>query len=258
MDSDRLTKLIYRKLDGDLGREEARELEDALARDPEAARLARECGMIGREMESDLQQSAGVDLKQDILKKINMETYTSHDRGRVILAKNIWSGPVVRYGLAFVLGVFTGFLVFTFLKPELTKKAGTEGMQGTFLNSGGFDDMKNADVLQFTSPGASVNCQVRYSTRIVEMRLELSSLEQVRATFEFNFNALQVLNVNNISVNERTTSTATGNFIQISNIGNNKFIIQLANKHSLPQDIDFKLYQGDIPIYQNAVQVNKE
>jgi hypothetical protein len=178
---------------------------------------------------------------------------------RVVMVRSFWSGPVVKYGLAFVIGVFAGFLLFSFLKADFTgKSSGTGGMQGTFLDSQGFNDMKNADILQFSSPAANVTCQVHYSSRIVEMRLELSSLEQVRATFEFNSNALQVLNVNNISVNDRTSSTSTGNFIQINNIGDNKFMIQLANKHSLPQDIDFKLYQDDRPIYKNSVQVNKE
>jgi len=188
-----------------------------------------------------------------------METYNRQSRDLVILATGIWSRPVAKYGLAFVIGVFTGFLLFSFLKMDFPgNDTGTGGMQGTFLNSASFDDMKSADVLHFSSPAANVSCQVRYSTRIVEMHLELSSLEQVRATFEFNLNALQVLNVNNISVNDRTTATSSGNFIQINNSGDNKFIIQLANKHSLPQDIDFKLYQNDRPIYQNSVQVNKE
>jgi len=51
---------------------------------------------------------------------------------------------------------------------------------------------------------------------------------------------------------------AAANFVQINNVGDNKFIIQLYNKNSLQNNIDFKMYQNDMPIYQNSVAVNKE
>jgi hypothetical protein len=118
--------------------------------------------------------------------------------------------------------------------------------------------MKMADVLQYESPLAKAICNVRYSTKIVEIRVELSSLNPVKATIEFDFNNFEVLNVQNVMVNDQSTALAASNYIQISNVGDNKFIIQLYNKNSLPHYIDFRIYQNESPIYQNSVQVNKE
>jgi hypothetical protein len=131
-------------------------------------------------------------------------------------------------------------------------------MKGTFYDSRSFDNMKTADVLQYESPLAKAVCNVRYSTKIVELRVDLFSLYPVKSTIEFDYNNFYVLNVQNVSVNEQSNAMTAANFIQINNVGENKFIIQLYNKNSLAHNIDFKIYQNDSPIYQNSIQVNKE
>lgn len=189
-----------------------------------------------------------------------METYKQPPKkAEVYIVRSFWSRPLVRFGFTFVLGVFTGFLMFSFLKADFTGSNSPESeMKGTFYDSRSFDNMRTADVLQYESPLAKAICNVRYSSKVVEVRVDLSSLYPVKSTLEFDYNNFTVLNVQNVSVNDQSTATAAGNFIQINNVGDNKFIFQLYNKNSLPHNIDFKIYQNDSPIYQNSVQVNKE
>ena len=186
-----------------------------------------------------------------------METYKQKEKNpQVKVVQSIWTRPALRFGFIFILGVFVGFLIFAFFKADIkTSKEATPEMKGTLYNSSSFDEMKTADILQYDSPLARAVCNVRYSTKLVEIRVDLSSLYPVRSTLEFDFNNFEVLNVQNVTVNDQTTAMAASNFVQFNNVGDNKFIIQLYNKNRLPHYIDFKIYQNDAPIYQNSVQV---
>ena len=250
----------HRKLDGELSAEEHRELESYLADHPEAAQYSKEWELIQKHVELEHTQFIDIDLKPEILKRINMETYKQPPkRSEILVVRSFWSRPVVKFGFSFVLGVFAGFVLFSFLKADLKGSGSdTSEMKGTFYDSRSFDNMKTADVLQYESGLTKAVCNVRYSTKIVEVRVDLSSLYPVKSTIEFDYNNFNVLNVQNLSVNDQSTAMAAGNFIQINNVGDNKFIFQLYNKNSLPHNIDFKIYQNDSPIYQNSVQVNKE
>lgn len=210
--------------------------------------------------DAEKENAVDVDLKKSILNQIDMETYKLQEKKPEIkVVRSFWSLPVVRYGLLYILGVFTGLLLFIFTGSDFKKSApDTSAMKGTLSSSVSFDDMNIADVLQYDSPLVRAICNIRYSTRMVEIRLDLSSLYPVKSTLEFESNSFQVINIQNINVNAQTTTMAASNFVQINNTGDNKFIIQLLNKNKLPHDIEFKIYQNDAPVYQNSAKVNKE
>jgi hypothetical protein len=176
-----------------------------------------------------------------------------------IVSQSFWSRPAVRFGFTFIFGVFAGFMIFSFIKADIIgPKTSTSEMKGTLYNSGSFDNMKTADVIQYESALVKAVYNVRYSTQIVEIRVELSSTDAVKSTIEFDYNNFSVLNVQNVSVNGESGAMAAGNLIQINNTGSNKFIFQLLNKNRLSHNLDVKIYQNDSPVYQNSIQVNKE
>lgn len=251
---------IYMKLDGELTPADQREIEDYLSDHPEATKFSKEWELVKIQMNKEQKDFVDIDLKQEILKRINMETYKQPPKKEgFLIARSFWSRPVVRYGFCFVLGVFVGFVIFNFLKVNF-KEAGvpTTEMKGTFYDSRSFDNMKIADVFKYEGPLAKAVCNVRYSTKIVEIRVDISSLNLIKSTIGFDYNNFNVLNVHNVSVNDQSSAVVAANLIQLNNVGDNKFIIQLYNKNSLSHNIDFKIYQDDSPIYMNSVQVNKE
>lgn len=259
MNESRLHEMITRRLDDDLDPEELRQLEELLRNDPEAAKIAREWEQIRAGMSQSARNTRIPDLSAEILKKIDMDMYKQPQPPSAIIAQQFWTRPFFRYSLAFVMGVFSGFLIFSYLNVDfLGLEPSASEISGTMYDGRSFDKMKVADLLQFNSTVVSTVCEVKYSPKVVEIRLDLSSPEQVKATLEFNFNALQVMNVQNVSVNDQSNSMSTGNYVQINNVGENKYVIQLYNKTSLPQQIDFRIYQNEVPAYQNSVQVNKE
>ncbi len=226
----------------------------------ETPEFIRDWQLIEQQFEKEKSGQTAVDFKQQILNRINMEAYqTDSKKPELLVRQRIWQRTAWKLGFAFVLGVFVGFLVFSFLKTGITgNEDKTKEMKGTLYDSRSYDNMTVADNLIYDSPLAKAICAVRYSTKIVEIRLDLSSLYPVKATLQFDFNNFEVLNVQNVLVNDQSTSMAASNFVQINNVGDNKFIIQLYNKNSLQNNIDFKIFQNDMPIFQNSVAVNKE
>lgn len=216
--------------------------------------------IIERQFEIEREWMTELDLKQNILNKIDMELYKKEsEKPGLLVRQSFWQKSGWKLGFSFVLGIFAGFLLFSFLKPGISEGENkTKQMKGTLYDSRSYDNMTLADNLIYDSPLAKAICAVKYSSKLVEIRLDMSSLYPVKATLQFDFNNFEVLNVQNIVVNDQTTSMAASNYIQINNVGDNKFIIQLYNKNSLQNNIDFKIFQNDMPIFQNSVAVNKE
>ncbi len=252
----RKRRLLNRKLDGELSEKEESQLSGLMAEGPEAADYLNELQSLEGRLESDRAAMKMIDLTREIINNLPMETQKkSPVREPVRLSTGFWARPAVKYALVFTAGLFIGMLTFSFLITDKTSLQ-EESLTGTM--AGGRENMKTADVIQYTSPQVTISSQVRYSTRFVEIRLQLSSPEQVRAVMGFNYDDFRVYNIQNISVNDQTVAISAGNSIQITNVGDNTFMIHLANRNSLPNNIDLMIYQSDSRIYQYTIQVNKE
>ena len=251
---------IYRKLDGEMTPAARDELEKYLSSHPGFAPISGELELLNRQLDSEKGDQVEIDLKEEILKKINMESYKHPPvKEKPLFVQSFWSRPVTRYGFAFLAGVFTGFMIFTLIKADFKgSRTATDETKGVVYDSRSFENMKTADIIRYESSLAKAVCDFRYSPKVVELRLDISLTELVKAIINFNYSSFEVLNIVNVSMNEQTTAMAGSNVIHIDNIGDNKFIIRLANKTSLPNNIDFKIFQNDFPVYQNSVLVNKE
>jgi len=113
---------IYRKVDGELTAAELHELETYLAGHPEAVRFAKEWELIKEQMESELANPVDIDFKQEILKKINTETYKQPKKTEILIMRGFWSRPDFRSGFAFVSGVFMGLKNMNLINNDMKKQ----------------------------------------------------------------------------------------------------------------------------------------
>jgi uncharacterized membrane-anchored protein YhcB (DUF1043 family) len=254
----KLIELIYESLDGKLSVEGQRQLMDDLARNPDADRYYRDWQKIQAHIEKTREQIPDVQLAPEILKHLPMQSQTQ-PKPEPIIRTYFWNRLPFRFAMVFIAGIFLGFLIFTFFMPGFRSKPASEArMKGTMYDSRSFDQMKQADNVFFDNSMVKASFNVRYSTGVVEARITLSSLYPVKGVIEFDFNNFQVLNVNNINVNDQSNIIAAPNYIQINNVGDNQYIVQLINKNRLQHQVGIKILQNDVPIYQNAIVVNKE
>jgi len=249
---------IHRDLEGELTEAERNQLKEELAGNPEAAAYYSDWQKIQQSFESSREKSPRISLTKEILNRLPMEPNITK-KPEPLVRPSFWNMPSFRYSLIFVAGVFLGFLAFTFLMPKgADVRPPAAQVKGSLYDTRSFDQMKRADNLVFENAMVKVNVDVRYSTSVVEARITFSSLYPVQGVLLFDYNALQVMNVMNVSVNDQSTIQASSNFVQINNSGNNQYVVQLLNKNSLPQQLSFKVLQNDVPIYQNAVTINRE
>lgn len=258
MTDKKLIELIHSDLEGNLDVSSQQQLKLRLAGDPEAAEYYKEWSKIHTAFEKSREQSPDIELTKNILNRLPMEPQSAN-KPEPLIRPSFWNIPSFRYSIVFIAGIFLGFFAFSFLMPgNKTTKPAVFQLKGSLYDSRSFDQMTTADNLVFENAMVKASFDVRYSKSIVEIRVSFSSLYPVQGAILFDYNSLQAMNVVNVSVNDQSTINASSNFVQINNSGNNQYVIQLLNKNSLPHQISFKILQNDVPIYQNAVTVNKE
>ena len=253
-----LIERIHEGLEGKLTAAEQQRLKAQLASDAEALAYYKDWQRIQSTLERTVNQPAEIDLTKEILNRLPMETQHAK-KPEPLIRTSFWNRPAFRYSTVFIAGVFLGLLAFSFLMPGTKQKAAPSfKVKGSLYDSRSFDQMTTADNLVFENAMVKATFDVRYSRSIVELRVSVSSLYPVQGVILFDYNSLQAMNVVNVSVNDQSSISASSNYVQINNSGNNQYIVQLLNKNSLPHQISVKIMQNDVPIYQNAVMVNKE
>jgi hypothetical protein len=258
MISRKITDLIHRDFEGELSESEKLELGEILKNDPEAMQYRKDWTQIESGLAENRMITEKVSLAKEILNRIPMEAQMTH-RAEPLIRPKFWNRPAFRYVTFFIAGILIGFFSFSVFMPGgKSGSVSADQIKGSFYDSRTFDQMKVADNLAFENPMVKSSFDVRYSSSVVEIRVSLSSLYPVQGLIMFDYNSLQPMNVVNVSVNDQSTIMASSNYVQINNSGNNQYIIQLLNKNSLPQQISIKIIQNDMPIYQNAVTVNRD
>ena len=171
----------------------------------------------------------------------------------------IFFSPRFKIGFAFVLGIFLGIFVISLLgQAKSGKKLKQQDIAGTMWDTRSYDEMKTADNILYESPMAKATFNVKYSSKVVEMHIDLYSLYPVKLAINFDPNAFMTFNVQNMNMNAQTSAMSSYNYIQINNVGQNQFVVLLYNKNSLPNKVNFSIFQNEIPLYANSVVINKE
>jgi hypothetical protein len=118
--------------------------------------------------------------------------------------------------------------------------------------------MKPADVIYFNTPAVTFACEVRYSTTIVEGRIDVTSEFPVQIFVEFSYSDFRVLTVQNLTGDGEPGTAWSTSYLRIDNTGTNKFVFRMYNMNSLPHQLLVRVVQNDMQIYSNSVMVNKE
>ena len=255
-----IIRKIYRSIDGDLSPQDQADLENFLAQNPEAEQIYRDWKNIDERFGEGKDLLPAIDLKQQILNKIDMEKYVpSENVSFSEKMQRLFFSPRFKIGFAFVLGIFLGVFVFSLFKQGMNEKqVKQQDVSGTIWDSRTYDQMVTADNLLFESPMAKATFNVKYSTKLVEAHINISSLYPVKVAINFDPDAFMTFNVQNTNVNDQTTAMSSSNYIEINNVGDNQFVVLLYNKNSLPHSLNFTIYQNELPLYRNSVTINKE
>ncbi len=254
----KIIRKIYRDIDGDLNPGEHEELMNWLESAPEAKKMYTDRKETAEKFREE--KFLEVDVKQQILNKIKMENFIPTEKLSISeRMSRIFFSPRFKIGFAFVLGIFLGIFVISLLgQAKSGKKLKQQDIAGTMWDTRSYDEMKTADNILYESPMAKATFNVKYSSKVVEMHIDLYSLYPVKLAINFDPNAFMTFNVQNMNMNAQTSAMSSYNYIQINNVGQNQFVVLLYNKNSLPNKVNFSIFQNEIPLYANSVVINKE
>ena len=189
-----------------------------------------------------------------------MEIHTQqNEHPEIKVVRKNWPVFWISLSIVFLIGFFAGAMIFSGSKSN-TKDAVTANpeVQENFAAAQPVDTFQITDALRYDTPLAKAAFKVRYSTKVVELRVELSSLYPVKSLVEFDVNSLNILDLRHVNVNDQSVCMTAGNLIQFNSVGDNTYTILLSNNNKLPHKIDFTISQNELPIYRNSVQINKE
>lgn len=150
------------------------------------------------------------------------KTKGSFSKASLPVSQQNWA----RFTFFFLAGMIAGMaLILLTDRGKENQPFSDKEVRGTVYNSSSFDKMKSADVIYPGNPGLKTAIDVKYSTQLVEARIDISTPNPVKLAVAFGPNDFRVLNVQNLSVNDQSTVLSSANFIQIENLGDNKYII---------------------------------
>jgi hypothetical protein len=255
-----ILKKIYSDLDGTLGASGKEALQNLRSNDPEVNSVYQQLQQMHDSLTTEKDINLEIDLKNQILNKIAMENFNpSPEISFSERLQRIFFSNGFKIGFAFVLGIFLGIFLLTLIGQGTShKNLKKQDIAGTMWDSRSYDEMKTADNIMYESPMAKATFNVKYSSKLVEMHIDINSMYPVKLAINFDPNAFITFNVQNINMSTQSTALSSYSYVEINNVGTNSFVVLLYNKNSLPNKINFTLVQNEMPLYSNSVTVNKD
>jgi hypothetical protein len=260
MNEKELLEKIYRRIDGELSGAESAELNRYLADNPEAARLEEQCRKVSGYFEAVRSGTSDPGLTPEILKRINREKYMAQKHApQRSFVSGFWYRPVFRYAAVFAAGIFAGILILNIAGSDFqTAPTDTGRMKGTLLNTGSPQDWTTGEVTSYQSGQVKVTIRPRYSESVVEIYLDLSSVDNLETTLDYNSADFELMAVVPQQTDPNTTFSTSTDQIRILSSADNKIGIKLTNKNTLRHDIDLRISQRGNQVYQKKIIINGE
>ncbi len=204
-------------------------------------------------------EEAEVDLKNDIMNKIDREKYGPKAGAKKFrITRNSWNSAAFRTWFYVAAGVTVAALLITLYWADFGGTKEDRGkMKGTFFNSAQPGDYTNAETIMYQGWQVKASCRTRYSANTVELYLDLSSDDVIETTVGFNPDDFDFQVVVRQQVDDNTTISTATDHVTIISSHSNLIGIKLTNKNDRQHDIRFNITQRGNPLYENTITVNK-
>lgn len=209
----RYIDLMNSEIDGDNSPEESRELEEYMARSPEARRHFKELREVGRALADAGEASPPPGLRRSIMNAVEARERAAATPGLLTRIRRAVAPPVgmqpayatsggavaraarMRFAYAFAGGVVAGLALFVLLSVTVPRLV--PGDVGNLYGTIGSERCFVEEPLSFSVPGAEGYANIRYCAETVTVELSLSSDSEVVVVLAYDeqvdFNGLQAL-----------------------------------------------------------------
>jgi hypothetical protein len=260
MNEKELIGKVYRRIDGELSSKESEELSRYLEGNPEASGIASQCEKTEALLSEAKSAGKEPDLSPEIMRRIDPGKYRRHQNTpRVFVLNDFWRRPALRYSLVFVAGIFAGLLILSVVGTDFQNRPiDNNQLKGTMTDTEPVTVWTTGDVVSFQGWQMKNTFRSRYTASVAEVYLDLSSLDQIETTIDFDNSDFTLMAVVSERVDANTIVSSSANQVRVQSSGDNKIAVKLTNLNDLQHEIIIKISQRGNQLYQKAIIINKQ
>jgi len=253
---------LYRYHDGEMDQSEQDEFKEYLTLHPEAGVLFNQWEKIKDWVEFKDDLILDPDLQAEIIRRINSKKKPNEKKKSWTYSLLGWYSSFfedewLRLGVTFVGGLVGALLILNVLKTGAgDNPIDSANLSGTLSDQTVSKRIKPAGTMSFATPEINGTCTVEYSTDIVRVHLDLSSVHEVNSTLGFGGYHFSELNIQQAGINEQSSTTVSGNKIRITNNGRNQYSFQFDHKKFKSEIVELEIVKSDSLLFQKSVHFN--
>ena len=264
MIEEKYIELINKEIDGVNSPKDSAKLEEYLTKNTEAQELYSELVMTSNMLNNVNELEPHPNLKKNILNSIQWDKYTvkaSKARRNPFesLINALQFNFNFKYAYAFAVGLIMGIVTYSLFVENVQRNTSTDisDLYGTMILKGIPESFEIANYIEINLDEVYGTINIRYSKDIVLAELNLKTQQEIEMVFEFDeddirFNGfIQLNNVrNNLDISE--------NYLKLTNIGENKYIIIFNDKTQSVTPMNFKIFLSDVLLYEKSVSTGRK
>jgi len=260
--------LINKEIDGVNSPKKSAKLKQYLAENPEAKNLYHELLTVSNMLKEIETIEPSDTLKKRVLNSNPMEKYRPEEKKYAFLRtrdflRSLIPSPIsrfnVKYAFAFSAGLILGITILSIFIDGLYKKSELDisDLYGTMMLYGTSEDFEPVDHIELNFDEVVGEINVKYSTDIVLVELTIETQHEIEIVFEFDDSDIGFSGFTRLN-NEENNLRMGKNYLKLSNIGNNRYIIVFHDKTDSVTPMNFKIFSTGDLFYEKAISTGKK
>ncbi len=247
--------LINKDIDGEITAEEKSVLEQELNKNNDLKEYAAELKNVVRKLDDESRTSYEIDISEEVINSINQTERLKAVQEKTKLASifALFSMSRVRYASVFGLGVVVCFIFLSLFNNDSLKPG---NISGSMIDTDTYGNFNNAGNIVIDMPEISGKVNTQFSDDKVLLKVDVSSNQDIKLSFNFDETRLQVYAVRPLKQNVESSVISANNLVQINNKGGNSYLLMFRNNLS-GEKISLKIFSGSKEIYNNLILTEK-
>lgn len=201
-----------------------------------------------------------------ILRSLQPDRYAVHAKKPVLggirkLAEMLFGAPSyqLKYAYVFAFGLMAGLFIYALLSNTGRQQAAIDNsnLYGTMAWQDAAGDFEAADSMAADLEVGRASMQVKSSLKEVVAELHLNTIKEVKIRLEFDENDLGVSSISQSNSRADTAFSNSGHTLELTNLGENRYVIAFANKTRAASLLRFKLFDSGALQYETTLATAK-
>lgn len=247
MNTEKLTELINKEIDGLISREEKGQLSNMLKDGPHAKKIYVDMMKTKELLKDQPLLNPSENLKKNILNSINANLYKSN-AGKYLIIKS----HKARITFAYAVGVVCGLILFYVIAPNVSDHHLKQNEISGTIGTHDISDYKLIKQIPFQDRKSESNIQVLQKENEYAVTLNVSSVDQFSVQLHYDADKTKLKNVSSPNFENLIMSNKT-NLLEISLHGKNSITFNFTKIIAENSQITLDLFKDNLLVHSEKV-----